>query len=258
MRKAALVLGPLGLLFAGSIFACENDGNVGGGPDLSLDGGAPSFDAGQQPPIDGSVPDVAPDAPPGPPSVTVTVTDRNGPKGNVRVVFHDAAGAVLETKLTGADGKASSAGALPAMASALLGSGYDRHIVTWTGVENGDDLAVKDVEPENDETVIGSYNVTLIGQVADQNAYQYDIYAGSCGTTFADTATLTGSLNLYKFCVGSQSSVLVRAVDDGYTPIAHSFKKANPVPTDGGAVAVATGEWKPSATLTITATGVPA
>ncbi|HVH47550.1 MAG TPA: hypothetical protein VM925_34680, partial [Labilithrix sp.] len=250
MRKVVSFLVPVSLL-AGAMFACEDDSSGLGGPTFQLDA-SPGFDSGQPATIDGSLPEAAPDAPPAPPAVTITVVDGKGPKANLRVVFDDAAGAVLETKLTGADGKAKSTGALPAMASALLGTSGNRHIVTWTALENGDELVVRDLEPDD---YLGTFDVTLPGAFTDAGATGYDIRApGNCGT-FAEGTV--GTIDLYRSCVRAQSSVLARAHDENNQIVGHSFKKANAVPTDGGAVAVATNEWKTPTTLTLTATNIP-
>jgi hypothetical protein len=84
------------------------------------------------------------DADAGSPSVTVHVFTKRGPVANVTVVFHDVDGSVLETKLTSADGKASSSGSTPAMATAVVpdGSG-DQYVTTWTNVEAGDELSLE-------------------------------------------------------------------------------------------------------------------
>ena len=257
MRRAALVLGPFTLL-TGAIFACESDPDGNGGPAFLLDGSAPSFDAGQQP-FDSSTPtpEASPDAPPGPPAVTISVTGRGGPKANVRVVFHAANGAVLETKLTDATGKAKSSGTtLPAMASALLGNTYQRHIVTWTAIEDGDVLAVRDPDQGDGETesMLGRYDVTMPAPFDDAGTSRYDIHAADCyGFSQATTATI----DLYPSCVrGDKSSVLVRALDPDNNIVGHAYKKSLAVPTDGGTVPVATGQWANAGTVTVSATNV--
>ena len=256
MRRAALVFGPFTLL-AGAIFACEDDPSGAGGPPFLLDGSTPAFDGGQQPfDSGGPNPEASPDAPSGPPSVTVTVTGRTGPAANVRVVFHDASGAVLETKLTDANGKAKSTGALPAMASALMAVGSQHEIMTWTGLEDGDDLVVREPDTYESEERIGTYQVTLPGPFDDTGTTRYDLRVGDCSGSWQGEGPAT--VSLYRFCVpGDKSSVLVRALDPNYQIIGQSFKKANPVPTDGGTVDVVTSAWAPPSTVTVTATNTP-
>ncbi|MDF2691859.1 MAG: hypothetical protein K0S65_242 [Labilithrix sp.] len=246
MRRAAAVLGPFTLL-AGAVFACEDDPTNIGGPSFGLDGSTPEFDAGQQP-FDSGSPDTTP---PGPPKVTVSISTPTGPRANVLVVFHDAAGAVLETKTTGADGKASSTGALPSMASALLSSEFERGIVTWTGLENGDELVLRDSDPS--ENRIGRVNVTL-GSAFD-GASQYDLSASGCGGNI-DQGT-TGEINLYSTCARSPSAVLATALTPNRQVLAHAFKKNNALVTDGGGVDVTTGAWKAPGNLTINISNIP-
>ncbi len=169
-------------------------------------------------------------------SVTITVLDARGPKPDIRVVFHDATGAVLETKLTGADGKASSTGPLPAMASAALSAGS--HIVTFVGVESGDDLVVRDPEPIDLAKPLGRYAVKV--PTPFSGATQYVFLAGGCQT--AVETSPSADVAFYPFCIREPATVLVRA-DQGYYPQAYAFKKGNPVLTDGGTLEVTTGAW---------------
>lgn len=256
MRRAVLVLGSFTAV-AGALFACEDDPSGAGGPQFQLDGSTPAFDGGQQPFDSGPTPEAAPDAPPGPPSVTVSVTGRAGPKANVRVVFHDANGAVLETKLTDATGKVKSSGAvLPAMASALLGGDYQRHIVTWTALENGDDLAVRDPDGDNEsDEMLGQYDVTMPGPFDNEGTSRYDVHASGC---YGIAEGTSANIWLYPYCVrGDKSSVLIRALDPDNEIVGHSFKKGIAVPTDGGTTPVATSQWLASSTVTVTAANVP-
>jgi hypothetical protein len=242
MRRALFALGPV-VLLAGAVFACEDDPSNLGGPSFGLDAGPqPALDSGSQP-FDGS----SPDAPVGPPKVTVSIRSAEGaPKANVLVVFHDATGAVLETKVTGADGKASSTGVLPSMASALVESGFRRNIVTWTGVENGDELVLRDVAVQS-EDVLGQVNVTLPGPF--QNSTQYDYAAAGCSNGSDST---TATIYLFPYCARSPSSILATGRNVDGQIVGHSFKKGNAVPTDGGAVDVATGAWKPPSNVVLT------
>ncbi|MBX3224924.1 MAG: hypothetical protein KF795_30690 [Labilithrix sp.] len=258
MRRAILVFGPF-VLFAGAVFACEDDSGLPSSPTFLLDGSTATFD-GNQAPFDGAAPDAEedaePDAPVVIPAVSVTVVGKTGPSADVRVVFHDADGAVLETKLTGADGKATrSAGAAPAMASALLAVAGQRQIMTWTGVEDGDQLVVRDLEPY-EETSGGSFAVALPGAFSDAGASGYEIVAGEC-FTFTESSQ-TATLPLMPYCTrGAKSSVLVRAKSYEGELVGHSFSKGNNVPTNGATVAVATGVWRVPASVTLSVSNVP-
>ncbi|MBX3211096.1 MAG: hypothetical protein KF850_03615 [Labilithrix sp.] len=254
MRRAPLVFGPF-VLLAGAVFACEDDGGAPSGPSFLLDASTPTFD-GSQPPFDGATPDAEPDAPVVQPPVSVTVFGKAGPEADVRVVFHDANGAVLETKLTGADGKATrSAGAIPAMASALLSQDGSRRIVTWTGVEDGDQLAVHDVDSTFQESMVGAFAVTFPGPFSDAGATSYEARASDC---YNYTEGQSTTINLLSYCVsGAKSSVLVQARNGAGDLVGHSFSKGNTVPTDGGTVAVATGAWRVPASVSLSLAGLP-
>src|SRR4051812_20934073 len=107
MRKLVFLFAPATLALV-ALMACEQDSSGGGGQ-ISFEGGSTSFDAPPPTTVDGATPDATPDAPVVP-AVSVTVTSSRGPKAEVLVVFHDATGAVMETKVTGADGKATHTG----------------------------------------------------------------------------------------------------------------------------------------------------
>src|SRR5687768_15366792 len=99
MRRFLFLLAPLGL--AAFSFACEDD------PTGSPSAGFPEAGLGDtnRPPSDSSTPgqDAQPDGPVAPKGVTVIATGRTGPAANITVLFHDATGAITETKKTGAD-----------------------------------------------------------------------------------------------------------------------------------------------------------
>lgn len=250
MRKLAYLVAPSAAVLA--LIACQDDapGNGGG---FSLDGGLIGFDA-SSPPTDATFPDAPasdaePDAPVVP-AVSVTVLDAKGGKAGVRVVFHDAAGEVIDTKLTGADGKAVHTGVTPAMASALLESEGRRRIYTWTGVEDGDDLRVR---AEGGDAPLGDYLVTL--PTLYENAGMYRV-SGPCGNVFVYG---TGaSLPLYEGCARAQNPVLVTARTFSGTPLAHAFKKASPISADAGTASVVVGAWAPPSPLTVSVAGLPA
>jgi hypothetical protein len=239
MRRYFLIFGSAPVVTA-LLFACEDD--------TSPRAGAFGFDA-SVPGFSDAAPFTEASVPPAAPKVTVTVVGASGPKANVRIVFHDGAGAVLETKVTGADGKASSTGALPVMASALLGTGSERHIVTWTAIENGDDLVIRD--PASSRSV-GSFDVTLptlpLGSVG------VDLFAGEC---FAFTDTTSASVTLSEACAAPLVSVLASSRDEGSQVAAYSFRKGNAISPDAGAVSVSTSAWSTPVGVTLSATNVP-
>lgn len=232
---------PLGL---SPLFACENDENAGAlaAPDggaLELDSSAPALDsAAPPPPVT---------------SVTVTVLGNDGPRSGVLVVFHDANGAVLETKTTAADGKATSTGATPAMASALLSHSGQRDIVTWTELEAGDELAVNDFDFFTDR---GGYEVSLPA-LFDGAAY-YDARVGDCASgTPRWTGTEAKSVPLRTGCVRAQNGVLVDAFDENDNVIAHAFAKNVALP-GATPLAVPVGNFVAPTDIVVAETNIPA
>lgn len=228
MRRSLFVLAPLG--FAAFAFACEDDPTNTGGPNLpeagTFDSDRPDFDSSTP------VPDAQPDAPVTPKGVTVVVTGRSGPKSGVTVVFHDAAGAVLETKQTGADGKATSAPSpTPAMATAVLGGDFNRNLLTWTGTEDGDELPAVVSEPGS----IAVTNVTLPAWDGGFATYYAKIGGCTQNTTIPDEP-----LTLYvdPGCFRGAGGILIEARDEGDNAVGHTFKKPIALVNDGGTVAI--------------------
>ena len=248
MRKLVFVFAPAALALV-TLMACENDSPSGpAGP--TFDAGLPDWNAPPTTFEGGPTPDAAPDAP-AVPSVSVTVTGASGPKAGVRVVFHDATGAVLDTKLTGSDGKATHTGTTPSMASALVQAGTKRRIVTWTGVEDGDDLQLR---AEETDELVGMYSVTF-SSMPDGGASMFAV-EGPCGDNMSyGTAA---ELPMYRFCSRPQNAFLATARTFSGTLVGHAFKKGNTAITDGGTGAITLGGWQAPSTFSLTAANVPA
>lgn len=253
MRKFAIALAPATLALV-VLMACEDTTNPAG-IDLVLDSGGGGFDA-NTPPFDGATPSDAsvPDAPPANPTVRVTVTGQAGAKAGVDVVFHSATGAVLEAKQTGADGTATHMGADAVMVTALLATGNHRDLVTWTGVEVGDDLKLRDWNDGSYDDV-GEYNVTLLSDFADAGASRYNV-DGPCGGSF--TYGTGAVLSLRSDCSRAKNAVRVEAQDGNFNLVGYAFKKGNDGITDGGTAQVNIDGWKAPATLTLNVANVPA
>lgn len=244
MRKPALLFAPAVLAFV--VLACEDDPTSNPPPF--------AFDAGT---FDVVVPDVdVPDAPADatPPSVSVTVLRTTGPEAGVRIVAHDAAGAVIDQKLTGADGKATFTGTLPQMVSALLPDEekLSMEIVTWTSVAPGDDLVVRGVE--RSFAPVGELAVSFTPPV---DADEIRVRMGDCSTgTFGQPPPIT--LELYSQCVTpTNNAILVMALDAGAV-IGYAFKRnvAAPAP-DAGPVDHTTGAFGAPEDFTVSATNLP-
>lgn len=209
MRRTPYIVIPILPLAIGALFACESADDTA--PNPSADGG--TFDSPPSSPLDS--------APPATSAVTITVHGNDGPRSGVLVVFHDESGAVLETKTTGADGKATSSDATPAMASALLTRNTERTIVTWTALEAGDELAVNDLDFFTDR---GSYDVSLPGLFT--GAVRYGVRVGDCAANAPPwTGQTARNVPLQTRCVRAQNAVLVDALDGSGDVLAHAFVK---------------------------------
>jgi hypothetical protein len=249
MRRPLIALTSFASLTA-ALFAvaCEDDPSAGPGGGFSSDGGtfeasSPS-DAGVPPPDASRQPDAA-----APTTIAVRVTQQGKPLADVRVVFHDASGAVASTVKTAADGRAVSSGPVPAMASALLGRGDSFHVVTWTAVEAGDELLVEEQPPAL--TALPSLDVSF-PLLAGATSYQ--VAAGAC-TGVAATSPVRVAL-AYAECVRPDLPILARA-RDGNAVDFFAFDKSKAAPTDGGVAAVALGAFSAGVNATVDVTNGP-
>lgn len=243
MRRSLFLLAPLGL--AAFSFACEDDPLNNPNANLPEAG---TFDA-DRPQNDGSTPpDANPDAPVTPKGVTVIATGRTGPAANITVLFHDATGAITETKKTGADGKATSVPSpTPAMATIIFGEGTgNRRLVTWTGVADGDELPA--IVPEQRSATV---DVTPASYVPDAGAAQFESYVGGCGH-YAGFVTEPWTMPADSYCSRGGSALLVRGSDNSDVTVGFAFKKPITLDADGGSIAVTTGAWVPPVAVSLT------
>lgn len=246
MRKTLLLLGPL--VATAALFACEDSGSGGSSGVFNPD--SATFEA--PPPSEAGSFDSAVDAAPSAQSVTVSIARAGGVAAGVTVIFHDAAGEVLESKTTGANGKATSSGAVvPAQVSILSGSRGlgNTHIITWTGVEGGDELLVRDT---GDGGPAGTYLVTPPAPFAGAPTTQVSI--GRCANTGLSPVTVF----LEADCVRPSMAILASALGPNQAVLAYAFAKAQPaVPTDGGGAAATLGPWVVPTEVTVSGTNVP-
>jgi hypothetical protein len=130
---------PVGLVFVSSVlaavpfFACEGPSSTSSPYD------AGSLDAAFTPP-EAATPDTSP--PPPPSTATVIVTKAGVPDPGVSVVFQDAAGKVVSSALTGADGRASAVVVAGSQITVAMGVTGSRQLFTYLGVKPGDVLNV--------------------------------------------------------------------------------------------------------------------
>lgn len=253
MRRRVFTLVPALAVpvLGGVLFACESESNPSG-PDFDFpEAGLTDDNRPVDPTRDATVEDSPVDASPeASTAVTINVTNPGGAAAaNIRVVFHDAAGAVLETKVTGADGKAVATTAnTPAMVSVLLHEGMYYEIVTYTGIEPGDTLDVTNLVSNQGG---GPYNVSLPNLFNGANSYTAAV--GDC-QYFGEPWIGTAPLELYARpgCLQAQNAVLATARDNGNVPIAFGFAKNVASPAAPNAVAVTTGAWSAPLDVTLT------
>jgi hypothetical protein len=166
-------------------------------------------------------PDAATEAEAGPPAVTVLVTSVLGaPLSNVAVVFHDATGAVLETKKTDTTGVASRVVDAGALVTVAVGNSSTRELVTYLGVKPGDSLTVVD------RASFVPISVTISGPSSPPTGtLGYSFFAGldACsGANDGPRAVLPLDVN----CIaGAKFPVLAFARDGTGNDLGFAFKK---------------------------------
>jgi hypothetical protein len=141
MNRPAALAFVSSVLAAVPFFACEDPSST----NASYDAGA--FDGAFTPP-DATSPDSS--LPPGDAAqeaaplntATVVVTDAGVPVPGVTVVFQDAAGTLVGTAVTGADGKASAVVVAGSQITVVTGTTGNRRLLTYLGVKPGDVLNV--------------------------------------------------------------------------------------------------------------------
>jgi hypothetical protein len=254
MRNLRLLAVLVPVLLA-PLAACEDSSSPSAGA-FDPDGG-PGFEAGAQPdagpsPVDGGA-DVTPPAPQG---VSVTVTDGKTAQPNVRVIFHDATGAVTSETKTDATGKASIATA-PSMVTVLLmvnPEGIEVSNVTFTDVADGDNLVVVG-PPPGSSPLVGNYNVTFTGAAVVTGSSSFVTTGGQCASPFYSNAFGDPvQLSIFDDCLMPQNALLATASNGG-TVQGFAFLKNVALPA--GDVAVGPLAFAAPGTTTQKATGIP-
>lgn len=258
LRLLALIAPVLALLPVAA--ACEDSSSSSGGQ-FTVEAG-PGFEAGSTP-----SPEAGPEAPDAadafvPPvikGVTVTVTPGVNSNVGVRVILHDASGAVIGETKTDATGKAVLPTA-PSMVTVLTIHGTNEPApVTFMGVADGDKLTVLTPVVTPNPVQLGSYAVTLTDSGATDGTTLYEVFtAGSACYSSNNVNTAPISLLTFDYCVpGAKGTVLARASSTGST-LAYAFGKDLAKPAGGGAVNVAASVFKPKGATTVLGTHVPA
>jgi hypothetical protein len=208
-----LVLGCPSLLLAlAPVAACESSSSPSSG---TFTAEAGTFEAGPLPEAAPPPPDAAPDAPPVPIGVLLTVLEVGLPKPDVRVLFHDATGAVIGESKTDATGVARVATA-PAMVTVLTSRSVVGGLlvpaqVTFLAVADGDKLTVTLPDPGPALVLLGHYQVSFAGPAA--GATNYDVGVSDACISSAQAVTAPVTVDLYPNCIAAKNAVLARGLD---------------------------------------------
>jgi hypothetical protein len=229
--------------------ACEDASSSSGG--LGAFEAGPGFEAG-------TVAEAGPlaDTSVSPKGVTVTVRTGAAPQVGVRVLGHDAAGAITSDALTDATGTVSLATA-PSMVTVLATQYASPAAVSFVAVADGDTLLV--VSPADPSPPAGAYSVSLTpgGLITDVNAFI--LHTGNAN---ANCDTGGGAPNgVIQFavtagCVAAKNALLVTAANAGGT-VAFAFAKDLVGPAGTATLPVGPLAFTAPGTTTVTASNVP-
>lgn len=231
LRLLALVLP--GAVLPSVLIACEDSGSSSGGT-LALPEAGPGFEAGTIP--DSSITPPPPEAGPdvAPKGVSVTVIQQGAPLQNIRIIAHDASGAVIGDVKTGATGKASFAAA-PSMVTVLDTVFGGPVALTYLGVADGDALIVTRPDPPPGN-VVGTYDVTVF-PFGPASEFALSVGGDNCGAfTTMPFSGIPIPVDLYPQCLSATNAVLLHASNGGNHW--YDFKKGVAKPAMGARVAV--------------------
>lgn len=258
MRKSLFLLLPFATTLG--LYACESESGS------SSSGNVPPFEAGAvdqftTPPTDAPVTpdapnDVQADTTPLPQTVTVFVTKLDGTaQASVDVIFSDASGATLSATKTGADGKVTSSGALPATATALFTVGGDTEALTWTALQAGDELRAS--APIDPNTGVGAYNLGFNGGAPNGTNYYANV--GVCYGQRNDTDGAI-TVGLVQQCVrpGATNAALVLGTTSPSFIATHAAFVKNVAHPNNAVVNATLGAFVARTNVTVSATNRPA
>lgn len=222
------ILAPAVLL---PLYACEDGGSSSGGTFVPPEAGplpeaGPGVDSSITP-VDSSVPDAAPKG------VTVTVVEKAGPVANVRVLAHDASGAVISDLRTNATGKVAFATA-PSMITVLDLVNGGPVALTYLGVADGDALIATRPDPFPSGAPVGTYAVSITPFGVEPN-YSIAVGGDNCGA-FTNLPATPTNVDLYPHCLAATNTVLVTA--SGITNLGFGAIKGIAKPAAGATVSV--------------------
>lgn len=237
--------------------ACLNDSSQ---PTYTPDAGfTASPDGGGTTPIpglDSGTPDASPDTTPGA-GVTLTVRSGANPTPNVRVLLHDATGAITSEARTDANGKVTTQttpSQLTVLYSVQQGGNPspDLALLTYVGLTEGDNLVL---DTGAAFANYATFNVSFPG--AQANAVTYQAVAGaSCGDS-SDTAVGALPLVFTADCFRPSMAVLGFALDANDNVLAFAGAKNVAPPAMNGSAPVVLPDWSAPGSSVVTASNLP-
>ena len=254
-RSALLALPVVALPF---FVACEdgNNSSSSGGFTVPEGGGFEAGPPSEAGPVAEGGTDASIDTFVPPKGAKVTVTKNGAAAADIRVIAHDATGAVTGDVKTNATGVANFATA-PSMITVLTRSyGTSPAAITYMGVADGDALnvVVPDYGPEDGTFATFQASVNpFVGALS----YSFSVGGNNCGAFAPGNAPAATNISLYPYCLKAQNAVLVSANGDGST-LGFGFLKNQAKPAAAATVALPAMTLAAKGTLTLSATNIPA
>jgi hypothetical protein len=236
------------------------------GDESAAGGSAPNGPEAGNAPIDGAPPPL-----PTGRGVTVTVVNYDAPVPDVRVVFHDATGAVTADHRTDANGKVTAPTA-PPMLTVIFGGGLapapnyptpGGAYVTYTSVAEGDSLVVE-ASPAPAEIAadiknpVGHWNVTVPGAFTAATRHSA-LATRNCQGGSAVLPPPALDVILQPACLNAQNAILGTAENANGDILAFAWKKGLAAPATGQTTAVTLDQpWAGGVPFSLKATNIPA
>ena len=201
------------------------EGDGGGGVDTSIGDATPSIDASPVAAVAGTV--------------TITVLGDGNPVSGIDIVWFDPDGAVVDHEATNIAGQASEDLFAGSSVTIAVMAGPSRYMITYLGVEPGDDLVWQFGGPTPAQVSILSATLQTPFATADR----YVVQIGCAQYEVANTGTpVTGEI--FDDCLGSDQTIDVVAVAfNGDIPLAYDHATGVTV-VDQGTTSVTLGAWQ--------------
>jgi hypothetical protein len=212
----------------------------------------PLPDGGADVDVDAFVPPVVPKG------VSVTVVDDLlVGKANVRVISHDATGAVIADQKTDATGKLTIATA-PSAVTVLATAGSAATPVTYFAVADGDKLVVR-LQPTVlvNPSPVSHYSVAFTPPAGAPVPTATVVVGKGCGGSSADTSAPL-VVDLFPNCVGAANAVLASGSDLNGAFAGFAFKKGVAKPADGATDPVTLPVWAAAGQTKLDTVNLPA